>query len=493
MKKILLGLCLISLLTGCGEEDSVVVETQDSSVSPVQSQTSEDTNVSVETKEIPTEEKQSLKFVEVGKLVGEVTVLDDEHLLVENDESLSIYDGDLNLIKDLGNISLRKDEYFEGTFEGGFIYSEPYFYNGYMQEKIGLMDNDGNVLYEPYYFSSEGDYTDCDEYGVCLNERIANEMDEIIYSSNNLQGGAISLVQGLDGLGISIVKTYSDQSFEETQTLVPANYEELVLEEHLVYTLYGTESFMYTELDENFNDRQSVGFKRNGQYGIVDFEGNEVLEPNYGLVDLLSYDKDDQDYYLVVDSSGKTGVFGSKTGWVIEPILSYQDEIKMVNSHIVVKSRSSNSTTVYNIQGDILTTYDDLVEINAIPDWSGENETSDQFYTIVIEEMSGFSSSSLYNNDLKECFEIPSKIKEDSMFYSYGTISDKVIIISDMLISGAMPIYIFEIDGDLIGSFSLREADENPMAGDTLGIDDIIVFNERFMIVGTKVYEIEGL
>ena len=59
--------------------------------------------------EISTEIKESLKLFELGELVGEVTILDDDHLVIKNDEHCSIYDRALNLLKDLDNISLNKE------------------------------------------------------------------------------------------------------------------------------------------------------------------------------------------------------------------------------------------------------------------------------------------------------------------------------------------------------------------------------------------------
>lgn len=275
-REIVVSSILMSLLlAGCQKNDPVSVDNVADSVAKDE--------VVVDESEV-IEENVINEFVEptakvefVQELSGsEIITLSENRIFVVNDENSVIYDENLNVVKEVGNIVPYID--FENSFNGMFLYKEPYFHDGKMKQKYGLMDFNGEILYAAQYMG--------DSFPNLEEDYESDYVDEL-YDTVTAMGG-----------------------YDEEWMTTPTEPE------------------------------TSEAFKENGQWGIVGLDGNVILEPEYGGVTFSHTNHvDGLDYYKVTTEAGRVGI-ANNNGWVIEPSFAYEDSIYIVGNYTIVSKKS---------------------------------------------------------------------------------------------------------------------------------------------------------
>lgn len=165
-------------------------------------------------------------------------------------------------------------------------------------------------------------------------------------------------------------------------------------------TLYG--EYDKVEAIENYDTKQNIWFEnnllrvsKNGQYGLIDFEGNIVLNCEYdeitalrGVKENLIVKKDERvglvnskgqsiikviykeiktlqdgakSEYIIVDENGKMGVISTSGTVILEP---KYDDVKYVNNTDIYAVKEENNWKLVNKSATIvLEGYDDFVQV----------------------------------------------------------------------------------------------------------------------------------
>ncbi|MGN9121855.1 hypothetical protein [Turicibacter bilis] len=455
-KKLLLTLLLPTILVGCStKNDLPIEESQGASTDNTEIIEVENSDL-VETEGIYKEYTLPIELKLFKELGGnEVIHLSDNRFFVENGEKTTIYDEDFDIVKEVGEIKYSGDVACYGVdiaCDGVFAFEEPFFTDGEMKSKIGLMDFDGNIISEAGTIS-EDSYDD---------EFFLYFIDDSIYPSDAKQE-FLGLKDEGGKFGLSRLLVDND-SFEVLKVLVEPKYDELKLSTYSCLTT-GCE---YDEVTEDDLNRQSVAFKSDSKWGIVDFEGNHVLEAEYGDVNHLEYNEEDNlDYYQVINESGKAGVYSTKNGWIIEPTFSYEDKITMINSNIIVKSSTSDLTTIYDINGNVVKEIEANIKISGIEDLS--NNKGNSFYESKYIDFD--VAPGLFDSNFNEIY------LEYGNYHEYhATIADKAIIGCNGDVCE-----LYTIDGMFVTELPCND------------ISDIAVVNEKYLLIGTTVYELVEL
>lgn len=240
------------------------------------------------------------------------------------------------------------------------------YFSVYSENKWGVIDNSGNFVINPQY----------EEMVVIPN----NKKDIFIYAYDiNDETGE-----------------YKTKVINSKQTQLFKEYERV-------------------EAIENYDTKQNIWFEdnllrvyQNGQYGLIDFEGNILLKCEYdeitalkgveenlivkkdqkvGLVnakgqsiikvvynDIRPLKEGTKDEYIIVDENGKMGIVSTSGTVVLEP---KYEEVKYIYSTDMYAVKQDNKWEIVNKSGEkILDGYEDYIHIK------GENvivKKSDKF------------------------------------------------------------------------------------------------------------------
>lgn len=433
------------------------------------------------------ENLELIKNIEKG---SKVTVLSENRFFVNNDANSIIYDKNFNIIKEVGDLRVYQGEEFRNSiFDGVFVYAEPYYHDSQMDYKLGLMDFEGNILYNAIFINPEEEFEECsDDDGLCKNERIIAEMYDImdsfvpdgIYEYSNKELLAYHSYSDDNNWSIydlAIIKTYPDH-YEVIKEL--GTYDDI--EYHSGSCYYDNCQYYIPSDNDSIEKRISLGVENNEKWGIIDLEGNYILEPEYEEIRYIGSDESDRvDYYTVINNTGRVGVFSTENGLILEPMFSLADSIYLLDSNIVVQSSNVELTKIYNSNGEIVKEFQFYAEISSIYDFSEEGSYSKKFYNIKKRE----GSDKLDYGLLDMNFEYsPLKYEIDGYghYTSYATISDEVIIgYEDLYRSGKTTCGLLTLDGESIENLSCDY------------ISSIKVFNGRYLYLDKKIYELVGL
>lgn len=462
-KKLILTVLISTLLGGCSQENDLRIE-ESQGILGDQSETielqnsdlieTENSNLS-ETEgdlyyeyvsEYPVELKL-YKELEGNKIIP----LSDNRFLLESDEKSVIYDDNFDVIKEVGEIKFSA-KISCGAFttcQDVFAFEQPFFTDGQMKSKIGLMDLDGNII-SPAGTIDEDSFDD--EFRVYV-------VDDSIYREDYKEE-VLAVKRDGNKIGLSLLVVSSDD-YEVVKTLIEPKYYQFDLDG------YGciSSDCQYEELWMEDSNRVSLAFKNDNKWGIVDFEGNNLLEAEYGGIYHLGYNEEESiDYYRVINELGKAGIFSSKDGWIIDPTFSYDDEMKMIASNIFVKLNASECTQIYDNTGNLIYEFEFIAGIYDIEDLSGTDKISNKFFNVTRSDID--FNLGMYNNDLQQ-------IPESTEYESYATILDKVIVGCR-----SSKCDLLTIDGIFVTSLPCTS------------LSDIEVVGEKYLLIGTNVYEL---
>ena len=182
------------------------------------------------------------------------------------------------------------------------------YYTAYENEKFGVIDNEGNIIVEPSY-------------------------DEIIAIPNKSKAIFVCTYDIDDKEGTYKTKVINDKNEE-----ILSGYDEI------------------TVID-NFDSKQNVWYennvlrvKKDGKYGLIDFDGNEVLSCEYEEIYALQGVTSN----FIVKKDGNIGLVNEKGQTIIKAeykkILALQEDYK--NEYIIVSQ--DNKYGLISTSGEIL-------------------------------------------------------------------------------------------------------------------------------------------
>lgn len=389
--ELILSSVLISLvLSGCGKTNDVAnVGTPNEGVEEIKEIVNEGSEV--EENKITNEKACTIKLEFLRELeYSEIITLSENRFFVVNEENSIIYDENLNVVKEVGNVTLDRRDVNQS--DRLFIYKTPYFHDGEMQYKEGVMDFDGNILYE----------------AKLLDSSEKKEMTAFIQSNRESNDDEFGFRFTENGT-FEIARIQRDLTSNESDV----NVLEVLFEWDCDALLYDSPSwtlkgdYNIPQNEKIYHSVNSVAFKKNDQWGVVGFDGNIILQPEYGEVVFSHHSSiDGLDYYIVTNELGKVGILNTN-GWVIEPTFSYEDEIFMLGLNTVVavynkqSGKGYSTANVYNKEGSLIQEFSLIESIEPIVNFWNENEGSEEFFQV--EDM-GISSSSytLFDSNFNE-------------------------------------------------------------------------------------------
>ena len=237
----------------------------------------------------------------------------------------------------------------------GKITSETYF-SVYKDNKWGVINSTGNYVIDPSYaemivipnnksgvFICTYDINyETGEYKTSVlngkNEQIFTEYDKVEAISNKDKNNNLWYEKNV--LRVQKDGKYGLINFEGKEVL-PINYEEIVAVSEI----------------EN-----SLKVKKDGKYGIVDSEGKIVIEPQYADIDILG--KDNKSGFVVKDDSGKYGIVDYSNNQVLE--IKYDSIEKIYGNNLYVVTVEGKQKIVNKENNDVLTTgFDSIKQILA--------------------------------------------------------------------------------------------------------------------------------
>lgn len=416
-------------------------------------------------------QERTIKLELFKKLEGsKVIPLSENRIFVVNDEHSTIYDENFNVVKDVGNVTISRSNVSD--YRGMFKYKVPYFHDGEMQYKKGLMDFDGNILFEAQLFDSS------------LNEDETSPKEEEMYSLIRSEGGTTHITYdytymvGLrttenGGIELARIQTYPDTSKEGDERIVKVL--DVLLEGDYEALLYEGSSaslegeYRIPEYEEKYHDINSVAFKKNGQWGVVGLDGNIILDPEYGKIVFSHHSSiDGLDYYKVTNESGKVGIFNTN-GWVIEPTFSHADQVYMAGLNTVVDEKSkSGKTKVYNKEGKLLKEFDFRASVTPLTNYSNDDVASDEFFQV--SEIGDNKGQVLFDSNFNE-ITLPEEIPNNHN--SFNFLNDEVI-----LVRNSPDYYLIDTKGNLIAKLKSEDSEK------------IHWINDKYLIDNKSVYEL---
>ena len=417
MKKIelILSSVLISLaLSGCDKTNDVAnVGTPNDGVKEIEEIVNE--GAEVEENKITNEEACTIKLEFLKELeYSEIITLSENRIFVVNDENSVIYDENLNVVKEVGNAILDRSDVNQS--DRLFIYKVPYFHDGKMQYKEGLMDFDGNILYEAKLLDS----SEKKEMNAFIQSNRESNDYEFGFRLNENGTFEIARIQR------DLTSTGSDVSVLEVLLEWDCD---VLLYDSPWWTLKG--DYNIPENEETYHDVNSVAFKKDDQWGVVGFDGNIILQPEYGEVVFSHHSSiDGLDYYIVTNELGKVGIFNTN-GWVIEPTFSYEDDIFMLGVNTVVavyntqSGRGYSRANVYNKEGNLIKEFSLIESIKPIVNFWDGNKNSEVFFQV--KDMGSSSSNyTLYDSNFNEV-KLSKEISKGSYYFYF--LNDELLLL----------------------------------------------------------------
>lgn len=411
---------------------------------------------------------ENFEFITTLENQGQVTVLSENHFFVRTDTGSTIYNEDFNIVKELGDIILDRGALYTAIYDGIFVYGEPYYHDSKMDYKNGLMDFDGNILYEAVFINPD-DSND---------EKIVAEMKDIIdkfgandvYTYDNRE--ILAYVKTDSGrYRVVFVQTYPNDCKIINDL---GEYDELVDSAGICLT----EDCKIVTLDyvEDATDRVSIKFKIDGKWGIVSLEGNYILEAEYEDVDYIGHDyTQNVDYYKVINGSGRVGIFSTENGLIVEPSLNLDDRMSVLNSNIIVYKPTFDSTIIYNDSGEEIKEFDYQAKISSVYDCLARN-FSEKFYNIKRVDSGVEMDLGLLDNNF-EFSPLLYEIYGNADYTEYATIGNDVIIGCEYL-NDQNTYSLLTVSGELIDNLS----------GDSYS--SLLVINGKYLHIDGKSYEL---
>lgn len=237
--------------------------------------------------------------------------------------------------------------------EKGNITSETYF-SVYKDDKWGVINSTGNYVIDPSYtemivipnnkmgvFICTYDINyETGEYKTLVlnekNERIFTEYDKVESISNKDKNNNLWYEKKV--LKVQKNGKYGLINFEGKEVL-PINYEEII-------AVAGIEN--------------SFKIKKDGKCGIVDNEGKVVIEPQYVDIDILG--KDNKSGFIVKDESGKYGIVDYSNSQILQ--IKYDSIEKIYGNDLYVVTLDGKQKVVNKENAKVLTSgFDSIKQI----------------------------------------------------------------------------------------------------------------------------------
>lgn len=460
-KTLLASTLVLALMVGCSSNSDENESNQTGDNENIV--TAEESRIEEENKSLSNSMK--LNFIKNFEGTG-IWPLSENRFLIKNGHQSAIYNEDFELVKEVGDIEILTIHNSIGSHQltNAFEYKIPYFVDGHMESKKGLMDFDGNILYEPQFIDDDN------------RERIREEMNDVVSSlelDSNYTYSREDVIAGreVDGkYGLVRIQSYPE-GVKVLETLVEPIYDELE---------YGTsggchESSTLCEYKKlrDYQDKESIAFKSDGKWGIIDFNGNILLDAEYGEIskvylypssDADQYKVEDTDYYKVIDESGKLGVYSTEVGWIAEPQFDYRSKVEFIASYIVV---SDNIRTIfYDNKGNNVYECDKSISFEGLNDETINKRYSSNYFQF---ENSQTGEKGIMNRAF-EIIPLPTERKYDR-FYSLG---DKAFLCLTDDFSQSR--HVIGLDGQFIGE---------------VGSDgDVYFVNNKYIFSNMSVYEL---
>lgn len=473
-KKLLLTMLILALLGGCSQKDGSPVEGNQEGSITYESENPDLANNNAK------DEKQNNSGIEIKhlkKLNGSnYTVLNDDRIIISDSEKSIIYNSNFEVIKELEGIK------FSNIYEGDiFEYKEPYYENGELGSIYGVMDFDGNILLEADSANTKIIDDDEEGYRTLLQKFISTfespseeeEYEFAIVYRHTEEGSYATREYGLARMKID---EYGRLNTEEVEIIIEPHFEavEDLPEESGALSFNDRYIEFYYDHIDDVSNRNSIAFKENGKWGIVGFDGNIILEAEYGGVTYVD------GYYSVVTTKGKKGIFNpDDQTWIIEPSLPSNERVYVYKPFVVTTPDSYHlQSTLYNAEGEVLKEVDegsitikDIVDISI--DASTDRKISDEFFEVYFE-------SQIYCVDKNSNFV-------DYDFKYVNTLnmlySDRIYSVGDKLLLVKQDDESFDVistEGEFITN--LPKSSKTPL-----------FVNEKYLLIGKNVYEISGL
>ena len=239
--------------------------------------------------------------------------------------------------------------------EKGKIISETYF-TVYKDNKWGVINSTGNYVIDPSYaemivipnnklgvFVCTYDINyETGEYKTLVlnekNEQIFTQYDRVEAISNKDENNNLWYEKKI--LKVQKDGKYGLINFDGKEVL-PINYEEITV-------VSGIEN--------------SFKIKKDGKYGIVDNEGKVVIEPQYEDIDILG--KDNKSGFIVKDASGKYGIVDYSNSQILQ--IKYDSIEKIYGNDLYVVTVDGKQKVVNKENNDVLISgFDSIKQILA--------------------------------------------------------------------------------------------------------------------------------
>lgn len=457
-KLLLLITVVITLIGGCSTKNDLPVEgnqgVSTDNGETIESQNSELVNNTAEESRIEEGNKSlsnsmKLNFIKTFEGTG-IWELSENRFLIQNGHQSAIYNENFELIKEVGDITIERRDMVNGF--------EYYFVDGNMKSKAGLMDFDGNILYESQFIDG--------------NEEIYEEMENIIDSLEANRRYTYSredIIAGLkeDGkYGLVRIQTYPE-GIKVLETLIEPIYDELEYDPY-AFCDSSTESGYCEFIGANKQNINSMAFKMNDKWGIIDFKDNILLDAEYGEISkigfYLNWSKEDPDYYKVIDESGKLGIFSTEEGWIIEPQFNYKSDVAFLTSYITIYDEVLKKKFFYDKKGNKVNEFDDSISFKDLQDQSVDKMYSSNYFEF---ENSKTGERGIMNLAF-EVIPLPNEVK----YNQFRTLGDRAFLCE----WGEFKHHVISLDGELIGE---------------IGPDTYPLFiNNKYIFSNMSVYEL---
>ena len=280
-----------------------------------------------------------VEFVTQYNDVTEINVMTENRLLVKVGDTYSIYDGDFNELQSVGNIAIEEmtNEYI--------FYSQQLFQDGSFIKGYGILNQDGDVVEAP---------VPGNEYS-----EIKAKYQTFTQNSSNGASSVDTLYDPNTGLvGLQLTHKSEDGYIIEQELLVQP---------------------VYSAIQINNSTQQEYAFKStDGKWGILNANGDIILEPKYSSIEYNSAIWDSSDpYFIIYNDKGEKGIF-THNGWLFEPQIPYENQMQTLNEYVMVAD--GFNTTVYNEVGAVVKKLDGVYQFTEVKPL-GEG-AFDNFYAV---------------------------------------------------------------------------------------------------------------
>lgn len=266
-----------------------------------------------------------VEFVTRYNDVTEINVMTENRLLVKVGDTYSIYDGDFNELQSVGDIAIEEmtNEYI--------FYSQQLFQDGSFIKGYGILNQDGDVVEAP----------------VPGNEYSEIEAKYQTFTQNSSNGASSvdTLSDPNTGLvGLQLTHKKEDGYIIEQELLVQP---------------------VYSAIQINNSTQQEYAFKStDGKWGILNANGDIILEPTYSSIEYNSAIWDSSDpYFILYNDKGEKGIY-THNGWLFEPQIPYENQMQTLNEYVMVAD--GFNTTVYNEVGAVVKKLDGVYQFTEV-------------------------------------------------------------------------------------------------------------------------------